>query len=350
MTLKSSIVLKRSICVTALALLTGGMIIGNALGNASNYIPALDAGELLQQTDPAGRIPAVEEPEDSRQVITLSFVGNCLVGSMLGSDAYGTFNEAIESEGPAYFLAGAAPVLADDDWTIGALGSVFSDGDYRPAEKEDEELAWYRSSSKGAEVLSCGSVEVMSLATEHTMDYGAEGYADTKAALEKAGVLWGDDENAVYLEKYGIRIGVYTCTLEDRETDLSRIRSWVENAAKSCDLVVVYPHGHMGLEPDDAAVFNAYCSLIDAGADMVLASHSTKLYEPVSYGSGVIVPSLGSFLSGDTRFPDLVTGVFRVKLLCAEDYLDSWSWEMIPFLAYMEPWQPIPDPNPGSAE
>ncbi|MBR5444545.1 MAG: CapA family protein [Clostridia bacterium] len=340
-----SMQLKRIACIGGLILLTGGMIIGSALKGAANYVPLLDRGTVMVQEEPAERIARVEEPEDSRQVITVSFVGNCLVGSMLGSNAYGTFNEAIETEGADYFLAGALPVLGADDWTVAALGSVFSDNSYTPVEKEENERFWYQASSKGAEVLSSGSIDVVSLATDHTRDYGAEGYADTIAALEKAGVQWGDDENAVYLEKHGIRIGIYTCTLKDSETDLPRILDWVKNASRSCDITVVYPHGHMEKEADDEALLSVYGSMIDAGADMVLATHSTKMEAPVSYGSGVIVPSLGSFLSGDTRFPDLVTGVFQVKLLCTGDRVESWEWEVIPFLAYMEPWQPIPDPN-----
>ena len=91
--------------------------------------------------------------------------------------------------------------------------------------------------------------------------------------------------------------------------------------------------GNRGITPD---------ALGPRAADMVLATHSTTLYEPVSYANGVIVPSLGSFLSGDTRFPEMETGVFRVKLLCTGGRVESWEWEMIPFLAYDEPWQPIP--------
>ncbi|MBR4960680.1 MAG: CapA family protein [Clostridia bacterium] len=339
-----SIELKRVLCVGMLVLLTGGMIIGSALKGAANYVPLLETGSVMAQEEPDGRITRVEEPEDSRQVITVSFVGNCLVGSMLGSSAYGTFNEAIESEGVGYFLSGALPVLGADDWTIAALSSVFSDNSFSPVEKDENDRTWYLSSSKGAEVLSSGSIDVVSLATDHTHDYGPEGYADTIAALEKAGVRWGDDENAVYLEKHGIRIGVYTCTLEEEETDLPRILDWVKTASRSCDLTVVYPHGHMGKEAADEALLSVYGSMIDAGADMVLAAHSTKMEEPVSYGSGVIVPSLGSFLSGDTRFPELETGVFQIKLLCTGERIESWEWEVIPFLAYMEPWQPIPDP------
>ncbi len=341
-TLKDSILCKRVLCSAALALLTGGMILHSAVFSGANYIPVLDSSASMSRTDPDGRISMIDEPADSRQVLTMGFVGNCIVGSMLGSGAYGTFNEQLEMEGPAYFLKGASSVLAEDDWTVCALGSVLSDGEYRPAEKNDDERAWYLAPAAGAQVLAEGSIDIVSLATDHTKDYGAEGYADTKAALEDAGLLWGDDEKAVYLEKHDIRIGVYPCRLEDAETDLPRILDWIGNAAETCDLVVIYPHGHMGLEPDSPEVFAAYCSMIESGADMVLATHSTTLYEPVSYADGVIVPSLGSFLSGDTRFPEMETGVFRVKLLCTGGRVESWEWEMIPFLAYEEPWQPIP--------
>ncbi|MBQ8640813.1 MAG: CapA family protein [Clostridia bacterium] len=341
MTIKDSILLKRTVCTAALVVLTGCLIANHALKSGVNYVPVLDNSISLLQTDPDRRVSSVDEPADSRQVLTMSFVGNCIVGSMLGSSAYGTFNELMETEGTEYFLSGASSVLSADDWTVCALGSVFSDGDYRPAEKSDGERTWYLSSVSGAEVLSSGSVEAVSLATDHTKDYGAEGYADTRAALEKAGITWGDDEKAVYLEKYGIRTGIYMCTLQTAD-DLSRILNWIEGASASCDMVVVYPHGHMGAEPDDQAVLEACCSMIDAGADLVLGTHSTVLYDPISYGNGVIVPSLGSFLSGDTRFPEMETGVFQVDLVCSGGDMESWSWKMIPFLAYDEPWQPVP--------
>ena len=183
-----SMQLKRIACIGGLILLTGGMIIGSALKGAANYVPLLERGTVMVQEEPAERIARVEEPEDSRQVITVSFVGNCLVGSMLGSNAYGTFNEAIVTEGADYFLSGARPVLGADDWTVAALGSVFSDNSYSPVEKDEENRTWYLSSSQGADVLASGSIDVVSLATDHTHDYGPEGYADTTAALEKAGL------------------------------------------------------------------------------------------------------------------------------------------------------------------
>ncbi len=343
MTAKDSILLKRTVCTAVLAVLTGCMIVNSALKSGANYLPVLDGSASLFATEPDHRISSVEEPADSRQVLTISFAGNCIVGSMLGSSAYGTFNELLGTEGPGYFLSEAAPVLCADDWTVCALGSVLSDGGHRPVDKADEDRTWYLAPAEGAKVLSSGGVEVASLATDHTHDYGGEGYADTKTALQTEGITWGDDEKAVYLEKYGVRTGIYMCTLEDAENDLPRILEWIKNASGTCDIVAVYPHGHMGMEPEEQAVLDAYCSMIDTGADLVLGTHSVRMTDAVSYGDGVIVPSLGSFLSGDTRFPEMKTGIFQVKLVCTGGNVESWSWEMIPFLAYDRPWQPVPD-------
>lgn len=342
MTANDSSLLGRVVGGIVLTALTCGLIAYNTMYGGATYTPVLENSASLLQTDPDSRISTIDEPADSRQVVNISFVGNCIVGSMLGSSAYGTFNELLETEGPGYFLKEASAVLAEDDWTVCALGSVLSDGGHRPAEKDDGELAWYLAPSSGAQVLAEGSIDVVSIATDHTKDYGPDGYADTKAALEASGLLWGDDDKAVYLEKYGIRIGIYPCRLENAETDLPRILQWVENASAGCDFVTVYPHGHMGMAPDDEAVLAAYCSMIEKGADLVMATHSGTLYEPVSYADGMIVPSLGSFLSGDNRFPEKDTGVFRVKMLCTGEKLESWEGNMIPFLSYEEPWQPVP--------
>ncbi len=347
---KDRIVLVRSLCAVGLILLTGGMILRSSLQNVSNYTPFVTEAAVMPLAAPAPTMASVEEPADSRDVLRLSFVGNCIVGSMLGSSAYGTFNELMAAEGPDYFLSKAAPLLKADDWTVCALGSVFSDGDLTPTSKNSDELTWYLSGTEGARVLSSGGIEVASLATDHTHDYGDEGYEDTKAALEKNGITWGDGDKAVYLERHGVRIGVYPCMLRDAETDPARILTWVESAKDSCDLVVVYPHGHLNLSAEDGALLDTYETMIDAGADLVLATHDTVAREPIAYKDGVILPSLGSFLSGDTRFPSMDIGVYQLHITCGEAGIEAWSGEWIPFLAYDEPWQPLPagEKNPSA--
>lgn len=341
MTIKDAILCKRIFGMTALVFLTGGMILRSILSAGGTYQPTVQNSAVLSPSVPEVDLTTVAEPADSRKVVQLSFVGNCIIGSMLGSSTYGTFNELLDTAGSAYFLEKVEPILAEDDWTVCALGSVLSDGDCAPVEKEVNDLSWYRAPADGAEVLTAGSIEVVSVATDHTLDYGEEGYNDTIANLEKNGLLWGNDENAVYLEDGDIRLGLYLCTFRDEENDLSRIIEWIEEVKETCDFVVVYPHGHLGAEPDAETVLTAYETMIDTGADLVLGTHDTTVEEAYTYKDGVIMPSLGSFLSGDTRFPDLDTGVFRLKLLCDENGIDTWKWEWIPVVAYEEPWQPV---------
>ncbi len=339
---KKRTMLVRILCIPMLLCLTVGLILHSALQNVSNYTPFVEQAAIMTLAAPAPQLSAVAEPEDSHDVLRLSFAGNCIVGSMLGSSAYGTFNALMETEGTGYFLAKAAPILTADDWTVCALGNVFSDNNYPPAAKNSDELTWYLSGSEGAKVLSAGGIEIVSLATDHSHDYGSEGYSDTKAALEQNGITWGDDEKAVYLEKHGVKIGIYLCMLREQETDLPRILTWIEEAAKTCDLVAVYPHGHLGMASEEQTLLTIYKSMVDTGADLVLATHDTTMKNPIEYQNGIIIPSLGSFLSGDTRFPSMDTGVYQIRIICGENGMESWSGEMIPFYAYDEPWQPLP--------
>jgi len=334
---------KRVISAAALTLLTGTLIAYTTVINGANYRPPTERNAQLSGETPVGAVSSLEEPAEARHVITMHFVGNCIIGSMLGSSGYGTFNEAVLTEGPAYFLANAASVLQEDDWTFAALGTVLSDRDLKPTDKTDGEKTWYLGPAANAAVLAEGGVDIVSVATDHTMDYGAEGYADTKAALESAALTWGDDSGAVYLEKYGVQIGVYLCSMTSMEADLPRLRSWVEAASETCDLVIVYPHGNPdGLTSADPALLDAYRSLLDSGADLVLGSHAKTVSDITETENGLIIPSLGSFLSGDNLFPETETMIFRLEVFCGEMGMESWQWKTLPYLSYVGPWQPAP--------
>ena len=75
---------------------------------------------------------------------------------------------------------------------------------------------------------------MLSLHTFHSWDYGEAGYNDTKAAVENAGLLWGDHGKAVYLEQEGISAAVY-CRYVDDETDADGVRAWLTSTAPAHD-------------------------------------------------------------------------------------------------------------------
>ena len=82
------------------------------------------------------------------------------------------------------------------------LEGVLSDS----SEDENREKMYrFRGPSSFARILNGGSVEMVSLANNHTMDYGARGYADTQAALDDEGIAHFGGREVSFFEKDGVR-------------------------------------------------------------------------------------------------------------------------------------------------
>ena len=61
-----------------------------------------------------------------------------------------------------------------------------------------------------ANILTAGSVEFVTLANNHTMDFGQNAYDDTAAALDAVGVAYaGEDETYIYEKDGGVKVGIY---------------------------------------------------------------------------------------------------------------------------------------------
>ncbi|MFR5780842.1 MAG: CapA family protein, partial [Oscillospiraceae bacterium] len=78
----------------------------------------------------------------------------------------------------------------DDDFTMANFECVLSDYDV-PADKNFT----FRAPPLYVDILTLGSVEFVTLGNNHVEDYGEQGYADTKATLDAAGIGYaGRDE------------------------------------------------------------------------------------------------------------------------------------------------------------
>jgi len=348
--LKESVHLKRIVALVLLIILTCIIIGNHALYSGVNYTPALEGVIPVAADMRHVLVDKLTEPADAYHILRLHFLGTVTAGSMLGSTAYGTFNEMAARVNPSYFLEKAEKHLQNDDWTIAGFNSVLSDrteGLFL-AEKSEKEQSWYLGSTAHAKILSSGGVEILSLATEHMDDYGEKGYDDTKSALEQEGLLWGDNEKAVYLEKNGIRIGIYTCSVDIEEnisqnSDNDRLANWAANASKNCDFVVLYVYRSTeDSHTTDIDFVERAKRWIDAGANCVLGIGSDLIQPIISYGQGVIVPSLGTFIAGENRFSEKYTVVYSLSLAHNGDSIHSWTLEPIPYATYDASWQPVP--------
>ncbi len=333
--------------ISCLTLLLIGLV--SVLDTPASYaVPNTPADAA--QSDPAD-VPLEPSPmpEDAYTPLRLTFAGSCTAGSMLGSDSYGTFNNKLFSMGAGYFLQNLRPVLDADTLTVSACDVVLSDRNMlSPADRGA--FSWYRAPASAAGIFTEGGVDVLSLHCYHPWDYGADGYADTKAALESAGLTWGDHGKAVYTERFGISIALY-CRYVDDETDADAVRAWLETAA-DYDFVALYvtTPAEASHTPDEARK-TTFRSFIDAGADLVVGTDTEKLQPWEDWGDGKIVYSLGNLLDGRTKYPEAYTALLGVELRVLDGEILGTEYTLTPCRTYNEddPWQPYILENPEEA-
>lgn len=218
--------------------------------------------------------------------------------------------------GGADLLAEVADVLVDADVTFGNLEGTMFDGSGTPKRCRDMSKCYvFRSPAKYVNHLLEAGYDVVSLANNHSGDFGAAGRLGTKKVLDEAGIhyagLAGSDEWTTF-ERNGIRFGFAafapnsgTCDIRN----LDKARRIVAHLDSLCDIVIVSFHGgaeganhqhvpkkteyYLGENRGDVHAFAH--AVIDAGADVVFGHgpHVTRAIE--LYKDRFIAYSLGNF-------------------------------------------------------
>lgn len=248
--------------------------------------------------------------EDTDGETTILFTGDVLF-----ANAFKAGYDAKEIEGVI-----EKDLLAElNDADILMVNNEFPYSD-RGVPMEDKQFT-FRCSPSYVKALNEMGVDVVSLANNHTLDYGKEALSDTFATLDQAGILYGGAGESVERaeevqvievngKKYGFlavsRVipvaswkvensapGIFSCYDDTRLVEL------VAEAKKECDFLAVYPH--WGVEY--AAYPESYQTkiaerCIEAGADVIVGSH-THCLQGVSYIDGKpVFYSLGNFIFG----------------------------------------------------
>ena len=245
--------------------------------------------------------PPTEEttqPEPVPEVFTLTFAGDCTLGTLYQYyNASGCFPSVI-GENYEYPFASVQDWFATDDFTMVNLeGPLTNEG--TPAVKSYT----MRGDPKLVNILPAGNVECVSLANNHTYDFGEIGYENTKNALDSVGVAYaGDGEIRLIETERGLKIGILCVAFYiDPDFMASQI---AELKAQGAEIVVA--SFHWGIEGtyrhtyDQSSV--AYAA-IDAGANIVYGHHPHVLQGMEEYNGGMIYYSLGNFSFGGNDNP-----------------------------------------------
>lgn len=305
--------------------------------------PLLD----LTPAEPSGAAepspePSPEEPSDPSpdgESLTLSFVGDCMLATLLGGGGPDTLNYEMDRQDPAFFFQYTSPYFQEDDFTFANCENVFTDRDLPPVDKNYRPAYWYRSASKNAAIFRAAGIDGVSVCNNHTGDYGEQGYADTLAALSAAGVAYGESAAPLIFEKHRLKLGIICANLYG-SGQTEKILRQVRELKESCGYIIVYFHG--GTErvhkPEEWKV-EACRRIAEEGADLLLGCHphvlqKSEILHRKDGSTALAVYSLGNFLFGGGRTEENRTAIVRLRLTLEEGAVLSHQLELIPCYVY----------------
>lgn len=283
----------------ALALVALAALVAFAAVSCSGTTaPTADRQDLTVSDVAAGDEATAPEPVS----LTLTFAGDCTLGTDENFDFDTSFNARFDSVGdPSWFFANVAGIFADDDLSIVNMEGTLTDAD----DRQDKTFA-FKGDAEYAQVLAQGNVEAASLANNHSRDYGEQSYADTIEALEGAGIATFGYDRIDYFDVKGVKvalIGTYELA-EGIGIKDEMVANIQEAQAEGAQVIAVYAHWGVEREyvPGDTQIELAHAA-IDAGAHLVIGSHPHVIQGYEKYQGRYIVYSLGNFCFGGNKNP-----------------------------------------------
>lgn len=238
--------------------------------------------------------------------ITISAAGDCTLG--VDTRYNNAFNDCYKAKGPTYFLKKVKPVFSKDDITVTNLeGPLTSSWQRVPAQFT------FKGPERHASILTKGSVEVVNIANNHTMDYGKSGFEDTKKTLKKNKISYYGYDAIAYKKVKGVKVAFLGFNQLNGVTQ-KQVKDSI-NKAKKAKAKIIIVSFHWGVErtyePTSLQTSMGRYA-IQCGASLVLGHHPHVLQGIEKYKGRYIVYSLGNFCyGGHTNPADKDTMIFQ---------------------------------------
>lgn len=237
---------------------------------------------------------------------------------------------------PSALLSKVAPTLRTSDITFGNLETSLSQRGSKWAKTYT-----FRGPLSAGPALGKAGFDVVSLANNHSLDYGRSAFSDTLSTVRRGGVVvvgagknksqaWEPKiitrkgQKIAFLAFSEITPGAFAATSQHSGTaytqSISSIVKSVKAARKKADYVVVSMHWGVEKKYDaNARQKSEAHALINAGADVVLGHHPHRIQGIEYYHGKLIAYSLGNFVfsaastgSTDTYILSLTLGNGKV--------------------------------------
>lgn len=261
-------------------------------------------------------------------ITRISAVGDILCENSILEDAYdkGTQNYDFTS-----MFKNMSTFFADSDITVGTMETNYTDNKYSGYGQRNSPISF-------AEALKNIGIDLVSISTNHSLDYGIEGLQETKRALEGIGYdVVGDNlgESRVKIKTIKntkIAFLSYTYGFENQnsktkeELDSANIynseiaKKDLEYAKENADYSIIIMHwGDAYSTKPNKEQQNIAKFLVENGADMILGNHASAVQKmevmQSPEGKNVLVAySLGNYISGETMDISKIELVLNIEL------------------------------------
>ena len=295
-------------------------VIGGADGPTS--ILVMEEGELNSYV--------LEQPQEETwpKTFTVTLAGDTTLGStddLRKRDD--CFERVAEEKGYDWFFSGLTDLFATDDMTL-----VNFEGTLTEETGKKEKKFNFKGPAEYTDILTLGSVEAVTVANNHTLDYGNQGRDDTIANLEAAGItVSGNGKLAVY-EKDGVKVGMtgYCFPYKDGKKDISKDVKALRDMG--CQIVIASFHWGSEYREDFTGEQRTIGrAAIKAGADIVVGHHPHIVQGIEAYNDSYILYSVGNLVFGGNVDPDDRDAyAARVTFTVHEDHAEAPEVVIVP--------------------
>lgn len=265
---------------------------------------------------------------------TMTAVGDTMLGN----------TPELPASPSTYFSAVDTPLTEGAQIVFGNLEGTLTDATAGKCGSNSSNCYQFRAPPAFAGALTDSGFTIMNLANNHSYDFGAVGQAQTVQALHRHGIpQTGLPGQVTVVRAHGIRVAfVGFAPYSDTAslTDIPAAEKLVRKAAGQADVVVVYMHaGAEGTQyqhvtgqeeiyfGEDRGNPEAFAhAVVDAGADLVIASGPHVVRGMQFYHHHLIAYSLGNF-AGYSNYETSgelgVSCILRVKLTGTGDFVSA---------------------------
>lgn len=246
--------------------------------------------------------------------LTISFAGDILFDP--GYSIYASYkqrgydiNQCI-SEDLLQKMHGADIMMVNNEFPYSDAGAPL-----------ENKMYTFRAPTAAVSTLDEMGVDIVSIANNHTYDYGEQAFLDTLTTLENAGMPYvgagrniEDASRPYYYVVDGKKIAIIAASQIEKtwspdtkgatETtpgvfrclDAENLCNAISKAKEECDFVILYVHwGTESTDQLDNLQLSEVTKYVDAGADLIIGDHPHVL-QPVGYVKGVpVIFSMANF-------------------------------------------------------